>query len=62
VTFVMAMISYWVIGLPTGFILANYTEYGATGYWIGLILGLAVGAIALSARLIKRQRKEMLLQ
>lgn len=62
VTFVMAMISYWVIGLPTGFILANYTDFGATGYWIGLILGLAVGAVALTARLIRRQQREMLQQ
>ena len=62
VTFVMAMISYWIIGLPTGFILANYTDFGATGYWIGLILGLAVGAVALSARLIRRQHREILQQ
>lgn len=62
VTFVMAIISYWVIGLPTGFILANYSDFGATGYWIGLILGLAVGAIALSIRLIRRQRREIQLQ
>lgn len=59
VTFVMAIVSYWVIGLPAGFMLANYSQFGAVGYWIGLILGLAVGAAALSVRLVKRQRREM---
>ncbi|HMM20738.1 MAG TPA: MATE family efflux transporter [Selenomonadales bacterium] len=56
VAFVLAMISYWVIGLPTGYALANYSSYGAYGYWIGLIVGLAIGALFLSIRLIRQQR------
>ncbi|MDA8224263.1 MATE family efflux transporter [Desulfosporosinus sp.] len=51
VTFLTACISYWVIGLPAGYYMANNTSLGATGYWIGLILGLAVSAISLSGRL-----------
>jgi len=57
VTFVMALVSYWVIGLPSGWILANYTELGPFGYWVGLIIGLSVGAIALFYRLMHLQRK-----
>jgi multidrug resistance protein, MATE family len=57
VTFIMALISYWVIGLPFGYILANYTDFGPYGYWIGLTTGLTAGAITLSARLIHIQRK-----
>ncbi|WP_378955257.1 MATE family efflux transporter [Pelosinus sp. sgz500959] len=57
VTFIMALISYWVVGLPLGYILAGYGQFGAVGYWIGLILGLAFGAISLSVRLIAVQRK-----
>jgi len=55
VTFVMAFISYWVLGLPIGLCLAKFTTFGAYGYWIGLISGLAFGAIFLSIRLGKIQ-------
>lgn len=58
VTFIMAIISYWVIGLPVGYLLSKYTDFGPFGYWIGLIVGLTVGAITLSARLIRIQRKK----
>ncbi|WP_017729065.1 MATE family efflux transporter [Halalkalibacterium ligniniphilum] len=57
IPFVMALISFWVIGLPTGFILANYTSLGAYGYWIGLITGLAVCALGLLWRLLNVQRR-----
>jgi len=51
ITFIMAVISYWIVGLPLGYLLAHYTQFGAAGYWIGLISGLAFGAVALSIRL-----------
>jgi MATE family multidrug resistance protein len=51
VTLIMALVSYWVIGLPTGYYLANNSDFMAFGYWIGLIAGLAAAAVALSARL-----------
>lgn len=57
VTFIMSLISYWIIGLPFGYYLANYTSWGAYGYWIGLITGLAVGAICLCSRLVYIQKK-----
>ncbi|MDZ5473827.1 MATE family efflux transporter [Bacillus sp. 31A1R] len=57
-TFILSLISYWVIGLPFGYYLANSTDLGAFGYWIGLIVGLAAGAIGLSSRLIYIQRKK----
>lgn len=62
VPFIMALISFWFVGLPTGYILANYTEFGPFGYWIGLITGLAVGAMALMWRLYtvwKRLEREV---
>ncbi|AYC29454.1 MATE family efflux transporter [Paenisporosarcina cavernae] len=58
VTFIMAIISYWVIGLPVGYYFANFTNYGPFGYWIGLIAGLTIGAITLSVRLHRIQRKK----
>ena len=57
VTFIMAIVSYWIIGLPTGYILANFTSFERFGYWIGLIVGLTVGAITLGTRLIYLQKK-----
>lgn len=57
ITFVMAIISYWVIGLPTGYAMANFTDLGPFGYWIGLITGLTIGAITLSLRLRFIQRR-----
>ena len=57
ITFIMAIISYWIIGLPTGYILANYTSFERFGYWIGLIVGLSIGAITLTLRLIYLQKK-----
>ena len=58
VTFIMAIISYWVIGLPVGYLIANQTDLGPFGYWIGLITGLTAGAITLSVRLLLIQRKK----
>ncbi|MED1205395.1 MATE family efflux transporter [Heyndrickxia acidicola] len=59
VTFLMALISYWAIGLPLGCLLANETSLGAYGYWIGLITGLAAGAITLSSRLYIIQNRTL---
>ena len=53
----LAFLSFWVIGLPVGYVLANYTDWQAFGYWIGLITGLAVGAALMLMRLVKVQRK-----
>lgn len=57
-TFIMAIISYWVLGLPIGYLMATYTDLGPYGYWIGLIAGLTVGAITLTGRLLYIQRKK----
>ncbi|MBS4199421.1 MATE family efflux transporter [Bacillus sp. FJAT-49732] len=62
VTFIMALISFWVIGLPLGYMLATKTELGPFGYWLGLIAGLAIGAITLSSRLMYVQRKHLRIQ
>ncbi len=54
--FIITFISYWIIGLPVGYVLATFTSLGAYGFWIGLITGLAVGASLLLWRLITVQR------
>ncbi|EQB35067.1 MULTISPECIES: MATE family efflux transporter [Virgibacillus] len=57
ITLIMALISYWIIGLPVGWLLANYTALEPFGYWVGIITGLTCGAIALLGRLLYLQRK-----
>lgn len=59
IPFIVALVSYWVIGLPLGFLLAKLTAWGATGYWIGLISGLAAGALFLFGRLLSLQRRRI---
>ncbi|MGA9287664.1 MAG: MATE family efflux transporter [Anaerobacillus sp.] len=59
VTLVMSLIAYWVIGLPSGFLLAKYTAFGPYGYWVGLSTGLFVAAVTLYIRLRSVQRAKL---
>ena len=56
-TLIAAFVSYWVIGLPAGYLIGTYTSFGAFGYWVGLITGLAAGAIVLFVRLRLIERR-----
>ncbi|MDC3413613.1 MATE family efflux transporter [Aquibacillus sp. 3ASR75-11] len=56
ITLIMALVSYWIIGLPSGWIFANYTDFGPFGYWMGIIFGLSAGAITLFFRLLALQK------
>ncbi|WP_112182579.1 MULTISPECIES: MATE family efflux transporter [Paraliobacillus] len=49
--FYIAFVSYWIIGIPSGFILSSYTSLGPAGFWIGIILGLSFAAIGFLFRL-----------
>lgn len=48
---IIALVSFWVVGLPVGFVLAKWTSLQAFGYWIGFIIGIGIGAVALFSRL-----------
>jgi MATE family multidrug resistance protein len=43
-------LSYWVIGLPSGWLLGIHFGYGPEGLWTGLILGLTTAAILHNVR------------
>lgn len=47
---VITFIAYWLIGFPASYYLGLYTEYGSTGIWIGLLLGLSASAVMLYIR------------
>ena len=53
--FTRTFISYWIVGLPLGYVLGMtdlLTEpLGAVGFWIGITVGLTVAAILLGQRL-----------
>ncbi|MBU8878090.1 MATE family efflux transporter [Bacillus sp. FJAT-29790] len=58
ISFIVTLIAYWLICLPLGYILANQTNIGASGYWIGLTVGLLAAGIFLSIRLFYIQRRK----
>lgn len=47
---IITAISYWLVGFPTGYYLAEYQGLQANGYWIGMIFGLSTAAILLLRR------------
>lgn len=47
---VVTAISYWLVGFPIGYYLAEHQDYGVNGYWIGMIFGLSTAAILLLRR------------
>jgi MATE family multidrug resistance protein len=50
VPMVYAAVSYFGIGLPAAYVLGFVLDWGATGIWIGLVLGLAGAAVLLNHR------------
>jgi MATE family multidrug resistance protein len=49
--------AYWVIAFPTGVLLSRVLNYGAQGFWFGLLLGLTVAAMLLLLRLRVDERR-----
>ncbi|WLR57168.1 MATE family efflux transporter [Mesobacillus subterraneus] len=56
ISFIITLIAYWLICLPVGYLLAHNTSLGASGYWVGLTIGLLAAGISLSLRLIFIQK------
>lgn len=57
IPFIISLVSYWVIGLSSGYALAAYTDFGPFGFWMGITIGLTCAAVGLSVRLSIVQRK-----
>ncbi len=53
----ITMIAYWVIAFPVGVYLSRFTNMGAAGVWIGLIVGLSVACILLISRLYMNNQR-----
>ena len=57
----IALIAYWVIGLPAGYFLAFEKGLGVVGIWYGFLIGLSIAAVLLIYRFklkINRMLKE----
>ena len=52
----ITFISYWIVGLPIGYLLGFNFEHGVQGVWIGLLLGLTTSAILLTLRFNSRSK------
>lgn len=66
--FYITFIAYWILGLPSGYLLA-LTDYivapmGPSGFWIGFIIGLTFAAIMMTWRIrwLQRQPAALILQ
>jgi MATE family multidrug resistance protein len=59
VPFITALVSYWLVALPVGYLLAHFSFLGAFGYWVGLIAGITFNAAALLRRLYVVQNKRI---
>lgn len=55
---ILSIISFWVVGMPLGWALAEVAGHGAYGYWQGVISGLFVGFILLAVRINKVRKKQ----
>ncbi|OKP05790.1 MATE family efflux transporter [Xenorhabdus eapokensis] len=59
--FFITFIAYWILGLPSGYILA-LTDYvtkpmGPQGFWIGFIIGLTASAFMMGYRILWTQKQ-----
>lgn len=54
----IAVFAYWLIAVPTGYLLAFPFRMGAIGVWIGLAIGLGSAAVGLSWRFHLKSKKQ----
>jgi MATE family multidrug resistance protein len=50
VPLMLAVISYWLVGIPAGYLFGFTWGYGAVGIWAGLVCGLTLSAVLLNYR------------
>lgn len=51
-----AIVSYWALGMPTGYVLGFWTPLAEIGVWLGLVVGLFCAAILLQHRFWVQRR------
>ncbi len=56
---IITAISYWLVGFPVGYYLAEFQGFQVNGYWIGMIFGLSTAAVLLLGRWIVFSRQQL---
>lgn len=49
-TLLVSLLSFWLIGLPLGYLLAIFFKTGSTGFWWGATIGVSIGVCLLQWR------------
>ena len=60
VPMVIALVGYWVIGVPAAWVLGLELGYGGPGVWSGLVVGLTLTALAFAWRFHRREQLDLL--
>lgn len=55
----VSFITYWIISIPMGYAIAHMSHYGPYGYWLSLIISLAINAAALNMRLWNHTARQL---
>lgn len=50
----IAVVSYWGLGITASYVLGFVMAFGGVGVWLGLVVGLAAASIALMTRYFRR--------
>jgi MATE family multidrug resistance protein len=58
---VITLGAYWIIGLPSGYLLAFKLNMGIYGVWYGLLISLSSSAIFMMLRFNLKTKKEKLI-
>lgn len=62
VPMVIAMVGYWLVGLPVAWALTFPVHMGGVGIWLGLAASLAFVAVLLIVRFVRRERLGLLVR
>jgi MATE family multidrug resistance protein len=54
VPMLMAIVSYWLIGLPVSYLMGFPAGWGGVGVWLGLTVGLAAACVGMQVRFWRR--------
>jgi MATE family multidrug resistance protein len=54
---ILTFLSYWVIGLPIGYLVGIHLNHGVIGVWFGLVCGLMSASIMLFLRFQRMSKK-----
>jgi MATE family multidrug resistance protein len=56
---IITLLAYWGLGLPIGYLLGIYLDFGVQGIWWGLLIGLLTASVLLFFRFQHKTRNAM---